>query len=352
MCDGAYRYPLFLRRASCSKGLPHLFVLRHAMAAAPSPADVIHSVPQSPGANAPNLPSPEVARSRRFVFSPRSDFPKTPPAFRRLLPTSPHRRSSHGFFGGADRRPVSDIDDVRESDESSIPPFIPSPPKKKTWLERTCGCFGKTPTPEDETERISAEHAHWLRSLEPTYEPKSPLLPSLPPNTKDRICLVLDLDETLVHSSFDPFPSGSDFSVPLEMPGDKHTVYVKKRPFVDEFLATCSQSFEVVVFTASLALYANPVMDVLDPSRHVKLRLYREHCVLVGGCYVKDMRKLGRDLKRVFILDNSPLSYALQPENAIPISSWYDDENDRELEKTLSRLEQAKNLKDVRQISR
>lgn len=240
---------------------------------------------------------------------------------------------------------------MRESDESSIRPLLP-PRRRRLFLELGCSCFAKKAVVEDEVERLSVEQAQRLRTLEPTYEPKSPLLPMRPGNAKDRICLVLDLDETLVHSSFDPFPGGADFSVPLEMPGDRHTVYVKKRPFVDEFLAKCSQWYEVVVFTASLALYANPVMDVLDPTNHVQLRLYREHCVLIGGCYVKDMRKLGRDLKRVFIVDNSPLSYVLQPENAIPISSWYDDENDRELEKTLAHLEQAKNVKDVRQAFR
>ena len=63
---------------------------------------------------------------------------------------------------------------------------------------------------------------------------------------------------------------------------------------------------------------------------------------------MKDIAKLGRDLKRTFIIDNSPLSYILQPENAIPISAFFTDENDRELDKTLALLEQAKNMKDVR----
>lgn len=150
-----------------------------------------------------------------------------------------------------------------------------------------------------------------------------------------------------MHSSFTPI-AGADFEIPLEMQGETHTVYVKKRPGVDEFLAKVSQWYEIVVFTASLALYANPVMDLLDPKNLVQLRLYREHCVLIGGCYVKDIARLGRDLKRTFIIDNSPLSYVLQPENAIPITAFFTDDSDRELEKTLALLEQAKHLKDVR----
>lgn len=191
------------------------------------------------------------------------------------------------------------------------------------------------------------DYEHHLKGLEPTYEPQSPLLPTAHPNVEDKICLVLDLDETLVHSSFSPI-DGADFEIPLEMQGETHTVYVKKRPGVDNFLQKVSEWYEIVIFTASLALYANPVMNLLDPQNLVQLRLYREHCVLIGGCYVKDIAKLGRDLKRTFIIDNSPLSYVLQPENAIPITSFFTDDNDRELEKTLLLLEQAKHLKDVR----
>jgi RNA polymerase II subunit A small phosphatase-like protein len=46
---------------------------------------------------------------------------------------------------------------------------------------------------------------------------------------------------------------------------------------------------------------------------------------------VKDLSKLGRDLKSTVIIDNSSNSYKFQPKNAIPISTWFDDPNDTEL---------------------
>lgn len=208
-----------------------------------------------------------------------------------------------------------------------------------------CSCFSSRQSADDSLQEL--DYAEHIKTLEPTYEPEPPLLPSPAPHAEDRICLVLDLDETLVHSSFTPLPN-ADFEVPLDMQGEIHTVYVKKRPGVDHFLSKVSEWYEIVIFTASLALYANPVVDLLDPHNLVQLRLYREHCVLIGGCYVKDIAKLGRDLKRTVIIDNSPLSYVLQPENAIPISAFFTDDNDRELERTLELLEHAKNLEDVR----
>lgn len=50
-----------------------------------------------------------------------------------------------------------------------------------------------------------------------------------------QITLVLDLDETLVHSSFKPVPN-ADFVVPVEVDGIVHRVFVCKRPGVDEFM--------------------------------------------------------------------------------------------------------------------
>jgi len=65
-------------------------------------------------------------------------------------------------------------------------------------------------------------------------------------------CLVLDLDETLVHSSFKPIPN-PDYVIPVEIEGQIHHVYVLKRPGVDAFLERAGAYFEIVVFTASLA---------------------------------------------------------------------------------------------------
>lgn len=49
-----------------------------------------------------------------------------------------------------------------------------------------------------------------------------------------------------------------------------------------------------------------------------RARLFRESCVYHGGNYVKDLNKLGRDLQKIVIVDNSPASYIFHPENAVP----------------------------------
>lgn len=157
-----------------------------------------------------------------------------------------------------------------------------------------------------------------------------PLLPDLMPADVHKKCLVIDLDETLVHSSFKPI-SNADFIVPVEIDGVIHQVYVLKRPYVDEFLKKVGGLYECVLFTASLAKYADPVTDLLDKWDVFRARLFRESCVFHRGNYVKDLGRLGRDLGQIIILDNSPASYIFHPENAVPCTSWFDDMDNKEL---------------------
>jgi RNA polymerase II subunit A small phosphatase-like protein len=100
-------------------------------------------------------------------------------------------------------------------------------------------------------------------------EPQKYLLGPIAPRFKGKKCLVLDLDETLVHSSFKVCKTtvcatGStltkcqilhqaDFTIPVEIEGQYHNVYVIKRPGVDQFMKRVGELYEVVVFTASVS---------------------------------------------------------------------------------------------------
>mmetsp|Transcript_19923 Transcript_19923/g.19949 ORF Transcript_19923/g.19949 Transcript_19923/m.19949 type:complete len:221 (-) Transcript_19923:262-924(-) len=160
-----------------------------------------------------------------------------------------------------------------------------------------------------------------VRNREPSKVTEETIL--LPPKDfglKATKTLVLDLDETLVHSSLKPV-DGPDMVINLTIEGISHLIYVKIRPGVPEFLAKVSELYEVVLFTASLATYANPVIDQLDPNGYINARLFRDSCVVYNGSYVKNLDQLGRNIKDVIIVDNSPIAYSMHPNNAIPITS-------------------------------
>jgi len=157
-----------------------------------------------------------------------------------------------------------------------------------------------------------------------------PMIPAAADNSKITLCV--DIDETLVHASFTPTHK-HDVVIPLTMEGKSMRIYVQFRPYLKQFLQFISSRFEVVIFTASLSMYAGQLMDHLDPDRTLlgRNRLFREHCTAIDGSYVKDISLLGRPLDRVALIDNSPSAYLFQPRNAIPIESWFDDPFDEEL---------------------
>lgn len=180
--------------------------------------------------------------------------------------------------------------------------------------------------------------------------PPSELIPLLPLSLEKKKTLILDLDETLVHSSIKEVPNYS-FTVDIQVNSQiKQKVYVLKRPGVDDFLIECGKYYEVVIFTASLSSYADSVINLLDTTKVVSSRLFREHCTLTNGIYLKDLGRLGRELSQVIIIDNSPSSYFKHPKNAIPVSSWIDDPNDKvlfDLKNQMERISKVENVYDI-----
>ena len=164
--------------------------------------------------------------------------------------------------------------------------------------------------------------------------------------------LILDLDETLVHSAFTPFSRKSDIILNINIEGENKTLYVLKRPHVDKFLEELSSLYEIIIFTASISQYANPLLNQLDKKNYIKYRLFREHCTFNNGIYIKDLKIFDRKINNMIIIDNNPLSYDNNIENGIPILSWYDNINDTELLKLLPLLKYMSNpdVLDVRTI--
>ena len=181
----------------------------------------------------------------------------------------------------------------------------------------------------------------------------SNIKPLLPPKQKkfiDKKTLLLDLDETLVHSGFKQFNPNipSDLIMNIELENQKREIHVLIRPGVKEFLERISKRFEIVIFTASLSKYASPLIDILDNNNLCSYRLFREHCTFINGAFIKDLKRLDRNLKDVILLDNSPIAYMLHPENGFPIKTWYDDKSDRELYNLAPIIEFLSYVDDVR----
>lgn len=174
-----------------------------------------------------------------------------------------------------------------------------------------------------------------------------------------RKVLVLDLDETLVHSQNNnpniiKHRSQPDFILRVHIERGQEPVkfYVNKRPHVDYFLDVVRQWYDIVVYTASIEQYGTQVINVLDNKRGIfKRRFFRQHCVVDSmNQYTKDLSMILPDMSSVFIIDNSPTAYKNFPDNAIAVPTWYSDRSDTWLLNLLPFLDGLRFCNDVRTI--
>ena len=141
--------------------------------------------------------------------------------------------------------------------------------------------------------------------------------PFLKSPNKKKLTLIMDLNETLVNFKLEENGEG----------------YVRIRPFLFGFLEEIGQLYELIVFTSSEKNYADSLIEAIEHERtyfdHV---FYRQHTIIIGNDFVKDLTKIGRPLNSTIIIDNMPQSFKFQKENGILIKPfWGEDSKDRTL---------------------
>lgn len=166
------------------------------------------------------------------------------------------------------------------------------------------------------------------------------------------------MDETLIHCVDDVEKQETDIILEIDFPDDE-TVYagINIRPYVIECLVEASKNYQVIVFTASHQIYADAILDYIDPTKElIQHRLYRQHCTLTpGGYYVKDLRIINPeqfDLSKIVIVDNSVYSFAFHIDNGIPIVPFYRDKSDEEMLHLVYYLNCLGDVADVREQNR
>ncbi|KAK4491777.1 hypothetical protein RD792_002552 [Penstemon davidsonii] len=141
------------------------------------------------------------------------------------------------------------------------------------------------------------------------------LLPDLHPLEQHVFTLVLDLNETLIHSDWKRERGWVTF----------------KRPGVDDFLEHLAQYYEIVLYSDQQNVYVDPVMERLDPKHCIRYRLSRGDTRYVDGKHYRDLSKLNRDPAKVLYISGHALESSLQTENSVPIKSWKGEAEDTAL---------------------
>ncbi|KAJ7781287.1 HAD-like domain-containing protein [Mycena metata] len=261
-----------------------------------------------------------------------------------------------------DGSPVIEKDST--DDETSDEQSTSTPPSKPLYMS-TVRPPPDAPIPYD----VPPESSLPSRGLLSTADISTPSRSSTPVANAARRTpfhlpktLVLDLDETLIHSTSRPLMSGSGSTgflglgafnrnqgsshmVEVVLGGHSTLYHVYKRPFVSGW-------YTLVIFTASMQEYADPLIDWLDAGRGIlEHRLFRDSCTqLPNGSYTKDLSVVDPDLSRVCIIDNSPISYRVNEANGIPIEGWTHDPSDEALLDLLPVLDSLRFTSDVRRV--
>ena len=122
--------------------------------------------------------------------------------------------------------------------------------------------------------------------------------------------LVLDIDETMICFKF---KSNTDNS---------GTLYL--RPGLVQCLRELRKYYELISFTAATKEYAEPLLKAIESREKLfDYKFYREHAIVIGKDFVKDISRIGREMKRIVIVDNMSMNYRLNKENGILIYPYY-----------------------------
>ena len=151
------------------------------------------------------------------------------------------------------------------------------------------------------------------------YEKNKASPPFLKNKNQKKYTLVLDLEETLVH---------------INQLGE-----CILRPGLYKFLKNIKPYYELVSFSNESKYLSEPIIDIIEEKKkYFDYNLYREHLTFIGKEFIKDLSKLGRDIKKVIVVDNIANNYKLNPENGIQILPFFGENNDDNVLEELKKI--------------
>ena len=143
-------------------------------------------------------------------------------------------------------------------------------------------------------------------------------VPYISKKNNKKYSLVLDLDETLIH--FKLKHAQNDEGV------------LKLRPGVFTFLEKVKQYYEIILFTEASEAYTELLMEAFNKKKYFDYKLYRQHTIIIGQDFVKDLQRIGRPLDKIIIIDNIAQNFRMQKANGINIKPFYgEDQKDQAL---------------------
>ena len=146
------------------------------------------------------------------------------------------------------------------------------------------------------------------------YKINKQIPPFVKPITNKKYTIVLDIGGTLLN-------------VKLLQNGD---AFCRWRPGILSFLTGIKPYYEIIAFSKLSKEYSELIINQIDRNRILfDYNLCREHCVLVNDRFIKDISRIGRDMKKMIMVDDLPENLEYHIDNGILILP-YDADNEYE----------------------
>jgi len=171
-----------------------------------------------------------------------------------------------------------------------------------------------------------------------SYSNENPIkAPFIKEKMTKKFCLILDLDETIIHNMNLPF-------------GD----YFFVRPGFFELIKKVKENYEIIIFTEKDKKFVDDIMNKIDYDKYINYTLYKNHVIYEEKQPIKKLELIGRNLDKIIYVDNSDISAKYNKRNLYKISSWYNDIFDNELitlkEKLVNIANSEKFNEDITQV--
>jgi len=170
----------------------------------------------------------------------------------------------------------------------------------------------------------------------------------------NQLLVILDLDETLIHSVESLIDRPPDFNC------GPYSVYM--RPGLTDFLSRLRERFRIAIWTSSSRDYADCIVCHTFPASYpLEFMWCRERCTLRldddtrKPYWLKNLRKVkrgGHDLSRVVCVDDSPEKHSLNYGNLVRVRAYLGEAEDNELPRLLQYLEVLDKAPDVRRVEK
>ena len=145
-----------------------------------------------------------------------------------------------------------------------------------------------------------------------------PIPPFLHLNSTKPYTLVFNLNETLIANKIEP---------------NTNILKILLRPGLFHLLSALKPLYELILFSNEKRETVEPIINKIEKlnnnNQYFDFYLFKEHCILKDGEYIKDLSLFGRDLKKIVLIDSDEQQMLFSKENCIKISKYTGD-NDKD----------------------